>query len=189
MLWDDHIDDVALKASRAIGFITRSKNYLPQKVKLSLYHALFRSHLNYCSLVWGTATQTGLKKLRTLEKRALRLVHNLPSRHSTKNLFFKNKIINVFSLYAYRLLRTYKLEQRRCISNISDLAPIELFHCTYPRRHKPHWVLPKVRTNYGRQMVAFQLPSLLNKLIDENIDLGSISCSNLRNYFLMNASL
>lgn len=68
MLWDNHIDSVAIKLSRILGMTRRHRAILPYNVKMIIYNSLFYSHLTYCSLVWGTSTYTNLQKLCLAEK-------------------------------------------------------------------------------------------------------------------------
>ena len=50
------------------------KGLCPISVLRSLYHSLFNSHLSYGLVVWGTASRWNLEKIRSLQKRVLRLI-------------------------------------------------------------------------------------------------------------------
>lgn len=187
MQWNDHINSILLKASKAVGIVWRHKSILPLKAKLAIYNALFLSHLNYCMLVWGTTTKTNLRKISPLHNKILRLIYNLPYRHTTQHLFNEHEIMNVFNLYSYRLLRNYKIEQKRRLSTITELASMMRYEPKYPHRHQPHWILPRTRTNYGQQKITYQLPLHLNRLHSSGIDIADITFSQLRQY-LINSS-
>lgn len=63
LAWDAHIHHLCSKLSAAAGALSRCRSLIPLHAKLSIYHALFASHLNYCSLVWLTTTKKNIKKI------------------------------------------------------------------------------------------------------------------------------
>lgn len=182
--WNDHVHNILLKASRAVGILWRHKSVLPLKAKLAIYHALFLSHLNYCTLVWATTTKTNLRKISSLHNKILRLIYNLPHRHTTDHLFSEHEIINVYHLYIYRLLRRYKIEQKKRSFTITDIASMIRYQSKYPHRHQPPWMLPRIRTNYGQQKITYQLPLQLNRLYSSGVNIADITLSQLRQYLI-----
>jgi hypothetical protein len=72
--WKHHITHTKTKILQSLRSIVTSKHFLPQKVKILLYNALVKSHLEYCITVWGGATDSLLKPLEVLQKRAIRAV-------------------------------------------------------------------------------------------------------------------
>lgn len=60
-----------------------------RSVKLLLYNTLFVSPLNYCHLVWGTTTKTNFHRIFLLQKRASRLVCDVPHLFHTDQIFEK----------------------------------------------------------------------------------------------------
>ena len=63
MTWEGHIEHVAKKLASANFGINSSKNFLPPKVRKTLYYSLFDSHLNFGNLLWGCAKTNLLRKL------------------------------------------------------------------------------------------------------------------------------
>ena len=53
LTWKSHIDAIRTKMSRYLGTLFRIKHVIPKSARLQIYHSFIRSHLNYCSLVWG----------------------------------------------------------------------------------------------------------------------------------------
>ena len=51
--WDQHFSNLLPKLSRANGMLAKIRHYVSRETLMSIYHAIFNSHLNYCSLVWG----------------------------------------------------------------------------------------------------------------------------------------
>ena len=72
--WKGHIAELTKKLSRAIGLIHKMNGLCPISVLRSLYHSLFNSHLSYGLVVWGNASRWNLERIRSLQKRVLRLI-------------------------------------------------------------------------------------------------------------------
>ena len=53
LTWKNHIIMVTNKLSKFIGILNRLKNIYPQQALLSIYNALFLSHMTYGLLLWG----------------------------------------------------------------------------------------------------------------------------------------
>ena len=54
--------------------IKKVKKFIPKKVYLKLYNALFTPHLTYCISVWGGISDYKLSKIFALQKRCIRLM-------------------------------------------------------------------------------------------------------------------
>ncbi len=64
-----------------------------------LYCILVLPYLNYDLLLWGKVTNEYMNKVFKLQKRAMRTISNSPYLCSTKPLFTKYNILNIFDLY------------------------------------------------------------------------------------------
>ena len=53
LAWDEHIQFVRSKVSRAIGFLKYAKKLLPQDTRCKMYRCIVEPHLRYCCSVWG----------------------------------------------------------------------------------------------------------------------------------------
>ena len=88
-----HINIIHSKLSKTMYILRTVKNFLPEKALKSIYYSLFHSHLVYCLPVWSSASQSLLKKITILQKKAIRiLTHNVYNAH-TEPLFKKEKIL------------------------------------------------------------------------------------------------
>ena len=59
---------------------------------ISIYHAIFDSHLNYASMVWGQ-TKSSINRVFIIQKKALRTVHFKGKFDHTSCLFSASNII------------------------------------------------------------------------------------------------
>ena len=93
--WDPQIHDLTTKLSRTVGFISKLRHFVDFKTLLSIYYALFDSHVNYCLQTIGFMTQASFNKIEVLQNKALRLIHFKPPRHSSRPLFIKSAILPI----------------------------------------------------------------------------------------------
>jgi hypothetical protein len=63
--------NVSAKLSQANFIISRVKNLLPKKVLKTLYFALFHPHILYCLPVFSCTSSKNIKKIATLQKKAV----------------------------------------------------------------------------------------------------------------------
>ena len=71
--FDFHISNIAYKISRTVGIISKIIHYLPEKVLLKINYAYIHFHLFY-GFIWGSTFPTYLKKLITLQNKAVKFV-------------------------------------------------------------------------------------------------------------------
>ena len=116
--WKYHIHELAKKLSRATGVINRLKdNSVPTKALLSVYFAIFQSHLIFGLSVWGQANELYLQKIRTIQNKVLRKITNADFDTHITDIFkqanvlkltdlFKNKIMSLMWDFDHNVLPT-----------------------------------------------------------------------------------
>ena len=72
--WKFHINELAKKLSRAIGILYKIRAYTPKSIMISLYFAIFHSHLAYGLPVWGSAKDNLINNIVLLQKKTLRVI-------------------------------------------------------------------------------------------------------------------
>lgn len=181
MSWNDHINFLMSKLSKTVGLMYSVK-HLPRSAKVLIYNALFLSHINYCSCVWGTTSATNLHHLFLLQKKCARIISKMPYHSPSEPLFQELSLLKVHNLPNYRLVTAYRKEQKSGTNFIAALANLKANVPAYNTRSPEFWHVPCPRTNYGTQMISCTLPTLLNKLDLSSIDVTSLSA--IRTYFL-----
>ena len=81
--------------------INSSKNFLPLKIRKTLYYSLFDSHLNFGNLLWGCAKNKFLKKIENLQKRCIRNIALKGFKAHTEPLFKQLGILNFSDKLSY----------------------------------------------------------------------------------------
>jgi len=73
-----HIDSVVNKCQGLLGILAKATPYLPKDLLKLLYTALIRSHMEYCSSVFSSSAKTHLKKLDVIQRKAARIIYEIP---------------------------------------------------------------------------------------------------------------
>ena len=167
--WDEHFATIIPKLSRANGMLAKMRHYVPRNTLFSIYHAIFNSHLNYCSLVWGKLPQYIMDKIRSLQNSALRLMYfksrfesAVPLYHDSKILPFHHQITKTQCVFAFR-------QQIRDVpSMFSDFCKkVSVTHGLPTLASRQHELsLPQVNlVNQGINSVKFQVAKSWNWII------------------------
>lgn len=80
--WSEHIDRIIQKMGSGIHYIRQCAPYVPFKILEQVCKSLILSHLDYCSVIWASASKKDLAKLQVVQNRAARLVLGCSSRTS-----------------------------------------------------------------------------------------------------------
>ena len=72
--WKSHIHNVARKISKSFGIIYKASFCLNEASLRTLYFSLVYPYLCYCVGVWGSTYPSNLKRVVTLQKRAIRII-------------------------------------------------------------------------------------------------------------------
>ena len=87
--WDQHVKDLSNKLSRANsnGIISKLRHYAPKSAVLSVYHAIFYSHMIYGSSVRSLTTKSNLDLINILQKKSMRIINFAPYNSHTISLW------------------------------------------------------------------------------------------------------
>ena len=100
LTWRPHIGYIASKISKIVGTFARLRHHVPLNILLQIYRSLIFPYTLYGIPVWGQAAQRDLKKIVTLQKRALRLILFSNKRCYSISLFFASNILPVDMVYS-----------------------------------------------------------------------------------------
>ena len=82
---------ISSKISRALFAINRLNFFGPHNALKTLYYTLIQSHLTYGIQAWGNGNT--VKRLQTLQKRAVRIINNKRYRSHTGPIFKSENIL------------------------------------------------------------------------------------------------
>ena len=99
--WDHHINHVGNKVASGNYAISNAKNFLPKKVRLTMYNSFFRSYCDYGILAWGGVKPSKLKKITKLQKKCVRNIAGRGHRTHTDPLFSTFNILKFDDLFKF----------------------------------------------------------------------------------------
>ena len=166
--WNIHIDNICKTISRNIGIIAKLKHVLPLVNLLMLYNTLIVPYLNYGILAWGNACSNLLNRLFLLQKKVLRIIHNISFRSHTDNLFFQNKILKITDIYQFQLGQfMYNLKNNNIPPIFKTMFVFNNTIHKYPTRQANFIHLPLKRTLFAQKTFVYAGPKLWNSLSDD----------------------
>lgn len=160
--WNQHITKVCVKLSRVLYLLRKLKLYITQRFLLTIYHALFQSHVAYGIVLWGHSSAT--RDVLLLQKRALRIITSAGIRDHCRPIFKELGVLTVFSLYVLNALTLLK-------ENINDFN-IGGDHHRHVTRHAHDLDIPRCRLSLTQKGFPVYAIKVYNSLPDRvrNLD-------------------
>ena len=103
--WKDHISYISRKLSRSIGTIIKARHFLNKHGLIALYFTFLYPYLSYCNHIWGSTSKTNLKKLTTLQNKAIRIISHMNARKNCDAMYNEIGIIKFVNINKYRIGR------------------------------------------------------------------------------------
>ena len=89
--WNYHTQFIASKLSKANGILAKLRHFVPLNILITIYYALFHSHLSYAAIVWGQYTRND-SRISILQKKAVRTITSSHFNTHSKPLFLETGI-------------------------------------------------------------------------------------------------
>ena len=162
--WKAQINQVRNKAIRNLHLLKRTRSFIDHNTALLVYKTLIQPHFDYCSITWMNGNSSDLKRLQTLQNRALRIVLGVDAQYNRETLYKTLKMD--------RLTDRWKKQSVTLIYKaIHNLLPetlcsrIELRKSPYHFRNIDTSVkLPIPRTNFLKRSPFYSAAKLFNDL-------------------------
>ena len=141
LTWMSHIKHISSKLSRVLFLLRELKDFVPNEHVKSAYFAFFQSVILYGLLLWGNSSH--ISDILLLQKKAVRLLTNLPPLTHCKPLFRELGIMTVINLYILQCVMHVK-------SNISNFIVRRTVH-SYPTRNREDLHVPFNRLSISQK--------------------------------------
>ena len=160
LTWTDHIENVCSKISCGNYALARVNNFLPLKVRLTLYNSLIRPHLEYGILALGGARTSQLRKIAIAQKKAIRNVAGKLTSSHTDPLFLSLELLKFQDLFRCNCaISMYKYTYNILPPSFSGMfIPLAELNRTLGYR------LSRSRNSFVDQLPAAFLPRIWNNL-------------------------
>ena len=166
--WGMHIDAQCKKISKGIALLRRAKSFVPLHILNNMYNALVLPHMTYCSTIWNDGSNTILKKLSKLQKRAARVITGQSYEvRSTQILESLNWIPIEDTLKNRETTMTFKALTNRLPDYVQNFFKTSE-NCNYSlRSNNIKLSLPKPKTNFLKRSFSYRAAQGWNELSDE----------------------
>ena len=124
-----HLQEVAIKLSRANGMLAKIRHFVTLESLLNIYHAIFGSHLRYACQVWGQSKSVQVNRIASLQRKALRIVHFQPYQCDCEILFYMSNILPIYQL-------------------------VQFLNCLFVWEHQ-HSILPRIFDDYFTKRTGY----------------------------------
>lgn len=161
--WTVHIDNIKKKILPIIGVLWRLKNCIPEKIKNNIYNSFVNSHLNYLVGIWGNAYETALNPIKTIQCKALKMIHNIDYYTTRTEVFTMTQVLNLNNLnYKNLCVFLYKV-QNNLIKNELNITLNSDIH-SHNTRYANNYHIDFTRTNLGKFSILIKAIHLFNNL-------------------------
>lgn len=96
--WDSHIKKLLSGLSAICGLFKKISSFVPISSKLSIFHSLFQSRLLYGILIWGPTYKSKLKKIQSIQNKAIKNLYKYKRSENRKFIHKQNQILPVLHL-------------------------------------------------------------------------------------------
>ena len=166
LIWESQVKFLQKKTSRALGLLKCAKKFVLEETLRNMYLSIVESHLSYCCSVWGCCGNTKMNTLQKLQNRAARIVTGSPFDSSAAPLLQKLGWLSV-DMLVHRETSTmvYKSLNGRALDNLCQIfSRLSDVHNRLLRNTKCNLVIPRMRTAYGQNSLAFRGVDTWSKL-------------------------
>jgi hypothetical protein len=163
--WNDHIVHKCNQISKAIGIMNRIKKLLPKKILYTLYNSLILPHLTYGVVAWGNTDASLIKRISTLQKKAIRLISGSKYNSHTSPIFKYLKTLNFHDLFQTECCKIYmKYCRNELPSYLMNQFQIDHRPHHYNIRQSSVIPLPLIRTKLEEQLIRYKVATSWNSL-------------------------
>ena len=163
--------------SQLVGLLNRSKQFVKHS------YILFR--LTYCLLIWGRSASLHFFKLWKIQKRALRIINDVPYDATSKNLFIKSKVLNIREI-CYEIcifMCNILYDNTKNVPVVLNLANSNDNYFLWFSSKTLLLEVPFLRKNIYKKSLAYSGAKVLNSLPDNvrnvtNLSLFKYLCKN-----------
>ena len=172
LTWKWHIDHIAGKISRGIGMIIKARQYLNKTGLMSLYYSFIYPYLTYCNHIWGATYKTRLKRLVTLQNKAIRILSHAGNRTSSDPLYKKLNIMKLENINTYLIGRfMFCVSIDKVPQSFRILFRRNNEYHSYSTRSAHHLHIPTVKLDLSKTGIKYRGAIVWNIITESGINL------------------
>ena len=163
--WNEHITLKSNKISKINSLLYRLKNTVPERTLINIYNALIVPHLSYGITAWGDAPQSLLKRLITLQKKALRTITGSKYNSHTEPIFKKLNLLKLKDLYKVNCCKLHYRSKINTLphSHVHNLPTVGEIN-PYSSRSSSDIYIRTISQNIQKQTLNHKIGTMWNSL-------------------------
>ena len=176
--FDRHVKHVCGKLSKNIYMLRNVMHLIPKWALRTLYFSYIQNNFTYGISIWGPLiSKSNLKRIRTLQKKALRTIDHAKYNACTVGLCKKMKILLIDDIIDMELSKiSYKYVRNSLPKPVKNLFQANDYHHGYMTRHRQN---PRIQKHSGstfNKSFLCRAPSIWSSLRPNLRNKNSIAC-------------
>ena len=164
MSWKIHIMHKANHIAKINGIMCKLKNQIPTDVLRTIYNSLVLPQLNYGISAWGNVKNRELNRLKTLQKKSIRIISNSKFLSHTGPLFKKMRLLTIDDLFQLNCCKIYHKYIKGLLPNYfsNKFHLINEIH-NYNTRNENRLYTANITCEISKQSLNYKVTSSWNK--------------------------
>ena len=166
--WTTHVKYLCDKVSKMCGMFSKLRHCCSRELLRIIYFALVESHLQYCNIIWGNASENTLKPLVSLQEKIIRIMCFAPyEQNRMDSMFNELKLLNLNQLNKLAKVKfIYKYKNQKLPSSFDNFLTSNTNHHRYALRSQVTNEFKCIwgKTNYGMKMLQYEGAQLWNEV-------------------------
>ena len=161
-----HFDYLCKKLSKGLFCLNRGKHYLDTKALKNLYFSLFHPHLLYCTLIFGCTSDSNIKLVLIMQKKAVRIISNKKYNDHTAPLFIQHSILPFDKLLYFNKIKfIHSYVHGHCANSLGENWLVNTQRTTnITLRNNDDLTVPFPRFEGFKKFPNYDFPHLWNKI-------------------------
>ena len=170
--WKYHIDHISGKIAREIGMTIKAREYLNKQGLLSLYYSFIYPYLTYCNHIWGSTYISRLRRLITLQNKALKIIAHARFRASCDPIYQKLNIMKLENINTYLIGHfMHCVFIQKPPEPLRSLFKNSEYH-SYNTRSVKHYHIPPVKLDLSKTGIKCRGAIIWNLIVQTGINLN-----------------
>ena len=166
--WGPHIDEICNNLCKYFSVFYNIRNSMTAKTSRTVYYACIYSRIKYSIEVFGSASDSKMKKLQMMQNKLMKLLTNKDRMYGTVKLHNELDILQIQDIFETSVLNfVFKCVKDVTIEPFKNYFTFRHEHHHYNLRNNEHITTNKILQNMGKNTTHFKGASLWNDLSDD----------------------
>ena len=176
MSFNIHINEMCKKIIGTLMFINRIKDNFDKSTRIMVIEALVLSQINYCNIIWGSASKTQLQRVQRLQNFAAKVADGsarkfdlaTPIINRLKWMKIKQKCEHDLCCFIFKMLNGGLPEWFISLPTVAQVTQ-------GGTRQANNLFIPRMRTEIGTKAIKVRGPTIWNNLPSHIREFGNFS--------------